>query len=280
MNNYCIYVHKNKINGKVYVGQTCQQPETRWQKGKGYKQCSYFYAAILKYGWDNFDHTILLTNLSKEEADLKEKEYISLYNSTDPNFGYNLQLGGNNRDFIAESTKEKLSISTKKRWEDEEWKEHFSKVMKDKWQEKEYRDKVLEGRKQSDWHISEEGKKRISEARKEYIKQHGTPTQGVGHTQEAKEKIRAAKLGEKNPMYGKTTSDKQKQIAKEVNSCPVQCIETQEIFSSRKEAALWCGLKSASSITECISGRKKSAGKHPITGIKLHWRNVPKVENI
>ena len=29
MNNYCIYIHKNKINGKVYIGQTCQNPKKR-----------------------------------------------------------------------------------------------------------------------------------------------------------------------------------------------------------------------------------------------------------
>lgn len=34
--NFCIYLHKNKYNGKVYVGQTCQKPEKRWNYGYGY----------------------------------------------------------------------------------------------------------------------------------------------------------------------------------------------------------------------------------------------------
>ena len=30
MNNYTIYIHINKINKKVYIGQTCQNPKKRW----------------------------------------------------------------------------------------------------------------------------------------------------------------------------------------------------------------------------------------------------------
>ena len=36
------------------------------------------------------------------------------------------------------------------------------------------------------------------------------------------------------------------------------CIETQQIFPSRKEATEWCGLKSSSGISEYLAGRKKS----------------------
>lgn len=30
--NYCIYMHKNKTDGKIYVGQTNQKPKYRWGK--------------------------------------------------------------------------------------------------------------------------------------------------------------------------------------------------------------------------------------------------------
>lgn len=275
MNNYCIYMHKNKVNGKKYIGQTCQKPEYRWGKeGKGYEQCPLFYSAIQKYGWDNFEHIIILTGLSAEEANLKEQELISFYKTTQKEFGYNLQKGGNNR-IINESTRKKLSFSTTNRWKDPEFKKYFSDLMKQKWQDPAYREKIIKS-KTGQSHISEEGKKRISEARKKYIEEHGTPTQGKGHSEATKQKIRESMLGEKNPMYGKTTSDKQKQIAKETMSSPVMCVETQQIFSSRKEAAEWCGLKSASGICEYLAGRKKSAGKHPITKEKLHWQSVEK----
>lgn len=34
---YTVYKHINKINGKVYIGQTALNIERRWRKGKGYK---------------------------------------------------------------------------------------------------------------------------------------------------------------------------------------------------------------------------------------------------
>lgn len=72
---YTVYQHKNKINGKIYIGITMQKPEVRWGKnGNNYKSSPHFYSAIQKYGWDNFEHNILFTGLTKEEACLKEQE--------------------------------------------------------------------------------------------------------------------------------------------------------------------------------------------------------------
>ena len=95
--NYKIYIHKNKINGKVYIGQTYTSLRTRFGKnGIKYKGCPIFYNAIQKYGWDNFEHEILEENIPNAEiSNEREKYYIELYNSTDRNFGYNIQIGGN-----------------------------------------------------------------------------------------------------------------------------------------------------------------------------------------
>lgn len=93
-----IYLHRNKINNKVYIGQTIQPLEDRWKNGFGYKTCYYFYNAIQKYGWDNFEHIILEQNenWTQEELNNKEKEYIKLFNSTNPDYGYNICEGGSN----------------------------------------------------------------------------------------------------------------------------------------------------------------------------------------
>ena len=105
---YTVYQHKNKINGKIYIGITMQEPEKRWRKGKGYKSSPYFYSAIQKYGWDNFEHNILFTELTKEEACLKEQELIKQFDSMNREHGYNSTSGGDVFS-MNEETKQKIS---------------------------------------------------------------------------------------------------------------------------------------------------------------------------
>lgn len=86
---YYIYLHKNKINNKSYVGITFRKPEERWQNGYGYHRQPKFYNAILKYGWDNFEHIILEENIKGEEEALKlETFYIKKFDAI--NNGYNV----------------------------------------------------------------------------------------------------------------------------------------------------------------------------------------------
>lgn len=92
---YTVYIHKNKINGKQYIGLTSQHnPTARWRNGKGYQQQPKFYNAILKYGWDNFEHIIVKTNLTREEASNLEKNLIIQYDTQNDKKGYNNRDGG------------------------------------------------------------------------------------------------------------------------------------------------------------------------------------------
>lgn len=96
-----IYIIKNKINDKVYIGQTVQDVNTRFKqhlkpsitKTRGsYK----IYNAINKYGRDNFYFEILETNIPQNELDQKEIFYIEKHNSYKN--GYNSNNGGNTRE--------------------------------------------------------------------------------------------------------------------------------------------------------------------------------------
>lgn len=96
---YLVYIHKNKINNKVYVGITSQTPKDRWRNGKGYKpknsnRNAHFWNAIQKYGWDNFYHYIIIEKITKERACEIEVNLINYYNSRNPKYGYNISNGG------------------------------------------------------------------------------------------------------------------------------------------------------------------------------------------
>ena len=99
MDKYSVYVHTNRVNRKRYVGVTMQVPERRWQKGYGYAGTP-FGEAIAEYGWDAFDHQILFEGLTKEQASKKEIELIAVFESNNPNFGYNVSAGGYADDCI------------------------------------------------------------------------------------------------------------------------------------------------------------------------------------
>lgn len=90
-NNYVVYKHTNKINGKIYIGITKHgdNPNKRWRNGLGYEENRIFFPEIVQYGWDNFLHEILDSNLTEQEAVQKEKEYIKFYDSAN-GFNYNL----------------------------------------------------------------------------------------------------------------------------------------------------------------------------------------------
>lgn len=155
---YVIYLHTNLINGKIYVGQTCQNPETRYgSNGIGYRACPYFYNSIQKYGWDNFKHDILMSNLPKEKADELEKAFITLLDSRNPEKGYNIFEGANG--FTSEFSK--------KLWENSEYKQRISDGNKEKWADEEYH-KQRSALYKEQWKDADKRKRRSEQAKKRW----------------------------------------------------------------------------------------------------------------
>lgn len=105
--NYYVYKH-TAPNGKIYIGITKSNPILRWKNGKGYRT-QVFYRAILKYGWDNIKHEILYNNLTKEDAEIIERKLIKEYKANNPQYGYNVDNGGNSIGTHSQITREKLS---------------------------------------------------------------------------------------------------------------------------------------------------------------------------
>lgn len=103
MNSFTVYVHINKINGKRYVGITSQVPEARWQNGMGYKRNKHFSDAIARYGWDSFEHVIVVDNVTKDVAVALERSLITEYKTQDKHYGYNITDGGEHFKHSSES---------------------------------------------------------------------------------------------------------------------------------------------------------------------------------
>lgn len=94
-NLFKVYVHTSP-SGKRYVGITSKPTEYRWGKdGCGYKDNDHFWKAICKYGWDNFKHDVVATDLSLQDACDLESKLIAEYDTMNPEFGYNHTTGGN-----------------------------------------------------------------------------------------------------------------------------------------------------------------------------------------
>jgi group I intron endonuclease len=115
---FTIYLITNKLNGKVYVGQTHVGLKSRWKSHRDYARRGSKYPickAIRKYGPESFTIQEIASCDSQEWADYLERVWILLYDSRNRKKGYNVREGGNTSP-MAGSTREKLSKATKLAW--------------------------------------------------------------------------------------------------------------------------------------------------------------------
>lgn len=245
---YKIYAHVNKINGKVYVGQTSQNVNKRWRNGNGYVNNIAFYRAIQKYGWDNFEHEILFDGLTKEQADIKEKEIIAFYDSNNPDKGYNLTDGGQgtNGYRMPEERKRQISEFQKGRLLTDEWKRHISESVRGE-------NHPFWGKKLSDEH-----RRHLSEA---HIgnKSYGG-MQGKRHTEETKRRMSESHKGHK-------LSDETIRKMKENSGKIIRCVETGIVYDSISDACRKTGYQSKTGISRCCKGLQETYNG-------LHWEYV------
>ncbi len=247
MNEYYIYITTNSLNGKQYIGQHKGNPNDNYI-GSGIA----LIRAINKYGKENFYKEILCFCQTREEADEKEKMYISLFNAVESDNFYNLAEGGQGGDGWrawrrwAQLHPEEAQIVYQQNGQRlQEWgKEH----------PKEFQQKVV-----APMH---EGLKRWREGHPERV-------QELAHQlNNAKNKWQ-----QKHPEEHEQQIDKWRQAGSETNSQQIRCVTTGEVFRSQCEAARHYNIQQGN-ISKCLKGERKSAGKHPITGKKLIWEKV------
>lgn len=107
-----IYKVTNKINGKVYIGQTTQglrrRKKAHIRDAVNKKYNSVFHKALLKY--NDFAWEIIDQCDSRQQLNEMEFHYIKQYDSKAPN-GYNLTFGGDGMDGFTVSEETKVKIS-------------------------------------------------------------------------------------------------------------------------------------------------------------------------
>lgn len=184
-----IYILRNKVNDKIYIGQTWNVMEDRMGKDGGkYSNSAYLYNAIQKHGVENFYYEMLAECTTQEEADKLESEYIIKYNSKNGEIGYNLKDGGRGGKH-SEETKAKISKTLKMKAE--QWTP----------EERAKRTEAISGwweGKQRGPH-TEEWKDANSKFMIERHKTQGHPMQGKHHTEEVKLQLSIANTGRKMP---------------------------------------------------------------------------------
>lgn len=206
--NWCVYIHTNKINNKAYIGITQQKPEHRWQNGHGYKNNKYFWRSIQKYGWDNFEHIIFANDLTQNKAEHIEILLIALYNTTNSDFGYNLSVGGSASHTgvkHSKATKEKMSEKAKERFIIPENNPFYGKKHTE-----ESKIKIGDGHRNP----TENTRKKMSESAKKRCTDEWKAWQrelAYERYENNKEFVNGKYVCTNNPMYGRTHSKKSKE---------------------------------------------------------------------
>lgn len=272
--NYKLYVHIAP-NGKRYYGITKQKPEQRWLNGRGY-DTQYFARAINKYGWGNIEHIVIYDDLTESEAKELEQYYIQWYDTTNPQYGYNITTGGEGASGYnhTKEAKQKIGAARKGKLHSEEIRQKISQAQKGensymygKHHSEETKKKMSKTR--TGKHQTEETKKKISEANKgkqiseKQRKIISEANKGKRLSEETKNKISAASKGRNK---GKNHSSARSII----------CVTTNRVFYALMDAERYYNI-SNTNISKCCRGKQKYAGKLS-DGTKLVWKYIDIIE--
>lgn len=202
-----------------------------------------FYKAIQKYGWDNFEHFVLEDNINtREEADEKERFWITAYKANDKKYGYNLTNGGQGM------TSEQSLEYIKKNWSNPLFRAKFEIP-------------VICINTQEVYCSIAEASRQTGIDKACIIRNCKNRTRSAGIDKNGYPLVWAYYQTDKEYVY-------EDPRIKWGNSTPVICVSTGDIFPSASEAARRYQEygSSQSSITTCCTGRCHSSGQIPEKG--------------
>lgn len=224
-----VYIIENMINHKKYIGCTIKPIENRFAEhiliattNKRNRGFSYLHSAIIKYGKENFNISLLEECATLQEMYNKETKCIEKY-KTFGKGGYNLTIGGEGGAgrIVSKETRKKQSIIAKTRKFSTETRKKMSMS----------RTGVV---------FSKETRKKMS------MSQLGEKNHRYGklHTEEEKNHISNIMMGNKNHFFGKKHSEETKKIISEKkigaflggnNPAAKTCIYGKKIYATGKE---------------------------------------------
>jgi group I intron endonuclease len=123
-----IYKLQNKINGKIYIGQTKFNLSKRITEHIK-EEKSLIYKALNKYGVEAFVTSVIDYAEDRGTLSEKEKKWIRVFNCKSPR-GYNLTSGGEGLFNPSEEIREKMRVANLGRKDSEVTKEKHRKIMK------------------------------------------------------------------------------------------------------------------------------------------------------
>lgn len=208
---YYIYVIQNKINLKIYVGQT-KSLKRRWKShrdrlaNKNYNHP--LYNSIRKHGIENFSMQEIENFDNLDDCNEAEEFWINFFQSRNREFGYNIAFGGNNKNH-SDETKMKLSkikTGTKLSFETKQKMSMSRTGNKNGMFGKKHTPETIEKMR-----LAKEGK---YEGEK-------NPFFGKTHTEEIRKLLSETHIGlqagENNPMFGKTHTEETRKFLSEIN---------------------------------------------------------------
>lgn len=121
-----IYKITNITNGLVYIGQTNNSPEHRFNQHIREAKCSVrknyglLHEAMNEFGKDSFTVELIESVDDRTKADEHERFWISFYNSDNPLYGYNCDSGGIAGGTKNDTTKKLIGETTNNKWNNPE----------------------------------------------------------------------------------------------------------------------------------------------------------------
>lgn len=124
-----VYKITNKVNGKVYIGQTKRPLIVRWKQHciPSNDKCVALHRAIQKYGKENFTVEQIDVASDRDELNKKEIYWIQHYDCLAPK-GYNLRVGGGQGEIVSEETRYRLGNGNRGKHLSDETKKKMSEA--------------------------------------------------------------------------------------------------------------------------------------------------------